>query len=99
MPISRWRSGSRFWSSAWSLPSMKKKKALREINKPREAKPSAAVPRPRRRWGPPWWTWVSALAGLFVVFEVYAPALNGGFVFDDLFLPFHDLNMGPRLAE
>ena len=78
---------------------MKKKKALREINKPREAKPSAAVPRPRRRWGPPWWTWVSALAGLFVVFEVYAPALNGGFVFDDLFLPFHDLNMGPRLAE
>ena len=35
-----------------------------------------------------WWKWGVALAGLILVFVVYGPALNGGFVFDDRYLPF-----------
>lgn len=35
-----------------------------------------------------WWPWATAFAALVVVFEVYGPALNGAFVFDDLYLPF-----------
>ena len=30
-----------------------------------------------------WWPPLAALAGLLVVFQVYGPALNGAFVFDD----------------
>src|SRR5258705_10520617 len=35
-----------------------------------------------------WWKWRIAFAGLILVFVVYAPALDGGFVFDDRYLPF-----------
>ena len=35
-----------------------------------------------------WWKWGIALAGLILVFVVYGPALDGGFVFDDRYLPF-----------
>ncbi|HEY2844301.1 MAG TPA: hypothetical protein VGJ09_11650, partial [Bryobacteraceae bacterium] len=37
-----------------------------------------------------WWPWAAALAGLFLVLEVYGPALKGVFVLDDRYLPFMD---------
>jgi protein O-mannosyl-transferase len=37
-----------------------------------------------------WWPWAAALAGLFLVLEVYGPSLNGAFVLDDRYLPFMD---------
>ncbi|MDZ4802305.1 MAG: tetratricopeptide repeat protein [Bryobacteraceae bacterium] len=44
------------------------------------------APRPS---GAPWWAWIAGLIlVLFVGFEVYGPALNGEFVFDDQYLPF-----------
>ncbi len=30
-----------------------------------------------------WWPWLAGLAGLIIVFQIYGPALNGPFVFDD----------------
>jgi Tfp pilus assembly protein PilF len=48
---------------------------------------AAPVARPQR-WWTEWWIWATALAGLLVVYQVYAPAINGAFVFDDLSLPF-----------
>jgi tetratricopeptide (TPR) repeat protein len=42
-----------------------------------------------RAWWSQWWIWCAALAGLFIVYEVYEPALNGRFVFDDSVLPFN----------
>jgi tetratricopeptide (TPR) repeat protein len=55
-----------------------------------ETKPVAqAIPAAKsRRWWSEWWIWATALAGLLVVYQVYAPAINGAFVFDDLSLPF-----------
>ncbi len=41
-----------------------------------------------RAWWSQWWIWCAALGGLFAVYEVYGPALNGAFVFDDRSLPF-----------
>ena len=34
-------------------------------------------------------TLAAAAVALYLVFQVYAPALNGPFVFDDTFLPYH----------
>jgi len=49
------------------------------------------VAQPQRAW----WPWAAALAGLFLVLEVYGPALNGAFVLDDRYLPFMD----PGIAQ
>ncbi|MGO4880830.1 MAG: hypothetical protein ACLP59_08415 [Bryobacteraceae bacterium] len=46
----------------------------------------APAPKPATRW----WIYLAAAAvALYVVFQVYAPALNGPFVFDDTFQPYH----------
>jgi len=45
-----------------------------------------------------WWPWAAAVAALIVVFEVYAPALNGAFVFDDRSLPFFDPRVSPDIS-
>src|SRR6185295_8763323 len=47
--------------------------------------PATAEPAPHS-WL--WWPWGAALAGLFIVFGVYGPALNGAFVLDDRALTF-----------
>ena len=52
---------------------------------------AAEVAQPKRDW----WPWAAALAGLFLVLEVYGPALNGAFVLDDRYLPFMD----PAIAQ
>ncbi len=70
---------------------MKKTKSLHEVKV--VTGPALAI-----RRGPSWWPWVAALAGLFLVFEVYMPALNGDFVFDDLTLPFFDPNMSQAIS-
>src|SRR6266852_1495690 len=67
---------------------------MKKQKRPQETKTPAPVT-PHWSW-PPWlpagWQWLAALAGLFLVFEVYGPALNGAFVLDDRALPFMDPN-------
>lgn len=54
-----------------------------------KARPSAATPVTASPWQPAWWHWAAgAFLLLLVAFEVYSPALNGEFVFDDSYLPF-----------
>lgn len=67
---------------------------MKKTKRSQEAKPAPPA-RAAPRWWPPWWIWCAALAGLFVVFEAYTPALNGGFVLDDRYLPF----FAPRISE
>jgi protein O-mannosyl-transferase len=43
---------------------------------------SRAAPKREFSWSR-WWPWLAGLAGLIVVFQIYRPALNGPFVFDD----------------
>ncbi len=51
------------------------------------AKPPAPNPEPSASSN--WWKYALAFAAaLFVAFEVYGPALRGGFLFDDRYLPF-----------
>src|SRR6185312_1667017 len=63
---------------------MKKSKRQQRVEKTT----GAEAPKPKRVW----WPWAAALAGLFVVLEVYGPALSGVFVLDDRYLPFMDPN-------
>jgi protein O-mannosyl-transferase len=52
------------------------------------------VPESSRRFV--WWYWLLAAAAVLVVaFEVYSPALNGEFLFDDSYLPF----LMPNVAD
>ncbi len=60
---------------------------MKKTKKPQQIKtaPTAvAVERRRFNWAP----WVLGLAAIVVAFQVYAPAINGYFVFDDRYLPF-----------
>ena len=50
-------------------------------------------------WMPPWWIWVAVLGALFLVFEVYGPALHGPFVLDDLYLPYGESRFPPTVME
>src|SRR5580704_4686287 len=45
-------------------------------------------PKPGQKRSFVWWPWAAALAGLFLVFEAYGPAMDGPFVFDDRYQPF-----------
>jgi len=54
--------------------------------RPSAAPQTAAIPRPS---GWPWWQWtLLGLAALLIAYELYAPALHGPFLFDDLYLPY-----------
>ena len=45
---------------------------------------------PVRKPGTRWWIYTAAAAvALYLAFQAYAPALNGPFVFDDTFQPYH----------
>jgi hypothetical protein len=56
-------------------------------DKTRSAAPPTAVT--QTSWKPAWWHWaVGFLLILWVAFQVYGPALNGEFLFDDSYLPF-----------
>ncbi len=68
---------------------MKKSKRLRQAE-PATSKPggSSKVDASTAKRAFVWWPWVAALAGLFLVFEIYGPALHGPFVLDDLYFPF-----------
>ncbi len=50
-------------------------------------------------WMPPWWIWLGGLGALFLVFEVYGPALHGPFVLDDLYLPYGESRFPPTVME
>ena len=62
---------------------------MKKSKRPQRAEkiaPPVEAPQPKRTW----WPWAAALTALFVVIEVYGPALNGAFVLDDRYLPFMD---------
>ena len=67
---------------------MKKTKRQQEIE-------TAVKPKPGFRW----WPWAAGLIALFVVFQVYGPALAGAFVFDDRLLPFMAPDITPAIAR
>ena len=67
---------------------MKKPRRRQEGKTAASGAVSSPEARQPRAWWAEWWIWCAALAGLFAVYEVYGPALNGAFVFDDRFLPF-----------
>src|SRR4051794_23783930 len=52
-------------------------------NEPREQ--AAAAPASGPQW---WWYALGLLVPLFLIFEVYQPALRAPFLFDDRYLPF-----------
>jgi tetratricopeptide (TPR) repeat protein len=50
---------------------------------------AAVEDRPNPQWRMPWWVYAVGIAVIaFFAFEVYGPALNGRFIFDDEYLPF-----------
>jgi tetratricopeptide (TPR) repeat protein len=59
-----------------------------------QAKGKAPVPPKNgaraRKSGRPWWIWAAAGAvALYLLFQAYAPALGGPYIFDDNSLPYH----------
>ena len=60
------------------------KASKRESRKAAVAAPNKQARQERQEW---WMYGLGILAGLFVAFQVYAPAQNGPFLFDDLYLP------------
>lgn len=57
------------------------------------AKPAIAKPKNTSRW-----IWVAACAAaVYLVFQVYSPALNGPFVFDDTSQPYHSQDFDSSL--
>jgi tetratricopeptide (TPR) repeat protein len=62
-----------------------------------QAPQKAAAPAPKP--GTPWWIYAAAvIAAAYAAFQVYAPALNGPFVFDDANLPYHMQDYPAALA-
>jgi tetratricopeptide (TPR) repeat protein len=62
-----------------------RKSAAKGRSRARE-KSAPAPPKPAARW----WIYAAAAAvALYLALQVYAPALNGPFVFDDTFQPYH----------
>ncbi|MGH9558669.1 MAG: tetratricopeptide repeat protein [Bryobacteraceae bacterium] len=69
---------------------------MKKTKRQREIKVAPAVAGQRR--GFRWWPWATAAAALFIVFEVYGPAIYGAFVFDDYHLPFFTPNVSPNFS-
>ncbi|HYO84451.1 MAG TPA: hypothetical protein VES20_23820 [Bryobacteraceae bacterium] len=67
---------------------------------PRKTATAAADPTLQGRRLQAWMILLAALASIFVAFEVYGPALNGEFLFDDDYLPFQvpDMQNAPLRA-
>ena len=59
--------------------------ARRAKRKPRATEKAAAA---ARKPGTRWWIWTLAALALYAAYLVYAPALSGPFVFDDISLPY-----------
>jgi len=55
---------------------------------PKRTQHAAAQPKAKKRTTR-WWVYAAAGAAVYLAFQVYAPALNGPYVFDDLDLPYH----------
>ena len=64
-----------------------------------KAKRRAKAVVPARKQGSRWWIYaLAAAAALYLAFQIYAPALNGPFVFDDTELPYHVPNFSNDLG-
>src|SRR5580704_18749573 len=72
---------------------MKKTKRPPQTNAVSAAEPAGF------NWAPLIITVLCVLAALFIAFQVYAPALNGGFVWDDLSLPFFAPDITPDIGR
>ena len=66
---------------------MKKSKRLRQAEASPAPGKAAQVSTPARRKFK-WWPWVAGASALALAFVIYAPALHGDFVLDDLYFPF-----------
>jgi hypothetical protein len=74
-------------------------KTAKKTKRAPEPKPVAAPPSAAATWlRTNWWPFAAAALGLFLVFEVYGPALNGAFVLDDRSLPFFDPHINPDIS-
>src|SRR5579863_4417025 len=74
-------------------------KTVKKTKRAPEPKVVAAAPSPAAEWlKANWWPFAAAALGLFLVFEVYGPALNGAFVLDDRSLPFFDPHINPDIS-
>lgn len=62
------------------------KGAMKKTKRQRRSEPAPAVGKAGQ--GFVWWPWIAAFAALSIVYQVYSPALEGAFVFDDRYLPF-----------
>src|SRR5690349_12384084 len=69
---------------------------MKKTKRQQETK-TAVTETPRRVFV--WWPWAAAIAGLIVVFQIYAPALNGRFVLDDRYLPYFSAHASTRFAD
>jgi hypothetical protein len=75
---------------------------MKKTKRQPEAKPEVkAVPQPGIAWlpGGVWWPWAAGIAGLIVVFQIYAPALNAAFVLDDRYLPYFSAHTSDRFSD
>ena len=66
---------------------------MKKTKRQNKSEPAPAKP---RHWWQLWWVWAVILGALFAVYQIYEPALNGGFVFDDRYLPFFDPNVSGK---
>jgi protein O-mannosyl-transferase len=69
---------------------------MKKTKRPPQTKPDA-VPAAARRFV--WWPWAVGVLALLLVFQVYAPALSGGFVLDDRYLPFFAPDITPHIGR
>lgn len=72
---------------------MKQTAPDKKTKRPPQPKRSAA----RRRIV--WWPWATGILALLLLFQVYSPALNGGFVLDDRALPFFTPDITPDIGR
>jgi protein O-mannosyl-transferase len=68
---------------------------MKKTKRPPQTK-AVSIAQPRRII---WWPWAVGVLALVLAFQVYAPALNGGFVLDDRALPFFAPDITPDIGR
>jgi hypothetical protein len=69
---------------------------MKKTKRREESKAAVAVAQPRSMV---WWPWAAGLAALLLVYQIYAPALNGRFVLDDRYLPYFSAHVSDKFTD